>query len=118
MKVLSPMLHGYIDFLTVVIFAVAPTVFGFDGLPAYIAYALAVIHLVLTLTTAFPKGVVGVVPFAVHGLIEIVVAIVLVILPFVFGWTDAPRNFFIGIGIVIFLVWLLSDYRKTSAVKT
>ena len=118
MKVLSPMLHGYLDFLTVIIFAVAPTVFGFGGTPAYIAYALAAIHLVLTLTTAFPKGIIGIVPFAVHGLIEIVVAIVLVILPFVLGFTDAPRNFFIGIGIVIFLVWLLSDYRRAVAVKT
>ncbi len=113
MKILSPLLHGYLDFLTVIIFAVAPTVFGFGGLPAYISYALAAIHLGLTLITAFPKGIIGIVPFMIHGGIELVVAIVLVILPFIFGFAETPRNFFIGIGIVIFLVWLLSDYRKS-----
>lgn len=113
MKILSPKIHGYLDFLTVIIFAAAPTVFGFDGLPATISYVLAVVHLLLTLATAFPMGVVKIVPLPVHGAIELIVAIVLVVLPFVLGFTDAARNFFVGIGIVIFIVWLISDYRKS-----
>ena len=34
MKILNPTVHGYLDFLTVIIFAVAPTVLDFGGLPA------------------------------------------------------------------------------------
>lgn len=114
MKILSSTIHGYLDFLTVIIFAVAPTVFGFDGLPAYISYALAVIHLILTLITAFPKGIIGIVPFTIHGGIELIISIALIILPFILGFAETPRNFFIGIGIVIFIVWLLSDYKTNK----
>ncbi len=113
MKILSPIIHGYLDFLTVIIFAVAPTVFGFDGLPAYISYALAAVHLLLTLVTNFPKGVIQLVPFSVHGAIEIVVAFTLIILPFILGFMPTARNFFVGIGVVIFVVWLISNYKKT-----
>lgn len=113
MKILNPTIHGYLDFLTVIIFAVAPNVFGFDGLPAYISYALAAVHLTLTLMTAFPKGVIQLVPFSVHGGIELVVSITLIILPFVLGFTATARNFFVGIAVVIFVVWLLSNYKKT-----
>ncbi len=114
MKILSPKIHGYLDFLTVIIFALAPTVFGFDGLPATISYILAVVHLLLTLATAFPLGIVKIVPLLVHGGIELIVAVALVILPFILGFTEAARNFFIGIGIVIFIVWLISDCRKSG----
>ncbi len=117
MKILSPKIHGYLDFLTVIFFAVAPTVLGFDGLPAYISYALAVIHLGLTLITAFPKGIIGIVPFSVHGGIELIVSIVLLMLPFILGFAETPRNFFVGIGVVIFVVWLLSNYRKPVAAE-
>lgn len=112
MKILSPKIHGFLDILTVLIFAAAPTLFNFGGLPATICYVLAVVHLVLTLATAFPLGIVKIVPLLVHGTIELIVSTALVILPFILGWTGAARNFFIGIGIVIFIVWLISDCRK------
>ncbi len=111
MKILSPKLHGYLDFLTVILFAVAPTVLGFGGLPAYISYALAVIHISLTLVTAFPKGIIGIVPFTIHGGIELIVSIALIMLPFILGFAETPRNFFMGIGVIIFIVWLLSNYK-------
>lgn len=113
MKILSPKIHGFLDILTVLIFAAAPTVFNFGGLPATICYILAVVHLLLTLATAFPLGIVKIVPLLIHGAIELIVAIVLVILPFILGFTETARNFFVGIGIIIFIVWLISDCRKT-----
>ncbi len=112
MKILSPKIHGFLDLLTVLIFAAAPTLFNFGGLPATICYILAVVHLLLTLATAFPLGIVKIVPLLIHGAIELIVAIVLVILPFILGFTETARNFFVGIGIVIFIVWLISDCRK------
>lgn len=112
MKILSPKIHGFLDIVTVLIFAAAPTLFNFGGLPATICYILAVVHLLLTLATAFPLGIVKIVPLLIHGAIELIVAIVLVILPFILGFTETARNFFVGIGIVIFIVWLISDCRK------
>ena len=117
MKIISPTNHGYLDFATVVIFLFAPTLFGLNGLPAVLAYVLAVIHLAVTLATDFPFGVIRIIPFTLHGWIERVVGPLLVVIPFILGLADeaAPRNFYIFIGIVIIIVGVLTDYEgKTS----
>lgn len=117
MKILSPRVHGYLDFLVVAVFLLAPALFGLTGAPATISYALAAIHLVLTLLTAFPFGIVKVIPFTVHGALELVTAIALVALPWLLGFSaELPaRNFYVGAGFVIFVVWLITDYRGLGA---
>ncbi|MGR9087604.1 MAG: SPW repeat domain-containing protein [Gammaproteobacteria bacterium] len=114
MKFINPTVHGYLDYATVVLFFLAPNLFGLSGQPAMIAYALAVIHLAVTLTTDFPSGVVRVIPFPVHGWIERIVGPVLVVLPFVMSFTGAARNFYILVGIVIVLVGAFTDYEGVS----
>lgn len=113
MKIVSPGAHGVLDYVTVVAFALAPTVLGFSGLPATICYVLAAVHLVLTLVTAFGAGLAKVVPFHLHGVIELVVSLVLIVLPWLLGFASVPaaRWFFVGAGVVIFVVWLLTAYR-------
>lgn len=115
MHVLSPRTHGYLDYLTVVLFALAPTVAGLTGLPATIAYALAGIHLLLTLVTRFPAGALRLVPFPAHGAIELVVSVALVALPWLLGFAAQPvaRSFYVAIGVVIFVVWLLTSYERS-----
>lgn len=114
MKILTPRTHGFLDYLTVITFLLAPTLFGLSGLPATISYLLAVVHLVLTLVTASPLGLVKAVPFKLHGVVELVVAILLVLLPWLLGFASVPtaRNFYVAAGIVIFIVWLVTDYAK------
>jgi hypothetical protein len=114
MKILSPTRHGYLDYLTVVIFLLAPSLIGLTGLVGTIAYLLAGIHLAMTLVTDFPLGVVKKLPFSIHGWVERVVGPVLVLLPFAFGFDGAAKSFYIVIGIVIILVGLLTDYQQTQ----
>jgi len=113
MKVLSARKHGVLDYVTVIGFALAPAVLGLDGLPKWISYALAGIHLLLTLLTNFPLGAAKLIPFTLHGLIEFIVSIALVLLPWVLGFAAIPaeRNFFIAVGVTIFIVWLLTNYK-------
>ncbi len=117
MKVLTPRVHGVLDYLMVLVFVAAPTVLGLSGLPATIAYTLAGVHLLLTLATDFPPGVLRIIPFPMHGMIEIVVSALLVALPWVAGFADetAARNFYLAVGVVIFIVWLLTDFRSLPA---
>ncbi|MEP6692298.1 MAG: hypothetical protein ABJD07_14145 [Gemmatimonadaceae bacterium] len=103
-------LHRVLDFATVIAFAAAPLLFHLTGTAAILAYLLAGVHLVLTLLTRFVNGGNGVVPLAVHGMIELVVGIVLVVLPFVLGWSGIARGFFLAAGVVILAVWALSIY--------
>lgn len=114
MKILSPTQHGYLDYLTVVIFLLAPSLIGLSGMAGTIAYLLAGIHLAMTLVTDFPLGVVKKLTFTIHWWVERVVGPVLVLLPFVLGFEGTALRFYIVIGIVIILVGLLTDYQRTQ----
>ena len=113
MKVISPRIHGYFDFLTVFIFLLTPTLLGLGQLSAMLAYGLAVVHFIVTLTSDFPFGVVKLIPFTVHGWIERMVGPLLIAVPFILNFSDeeAARNFYIAMGIIIIVAGMLTDYQ-------
>lgn len=110
MKIISAGAHGALDYITVVIFLIAPTLFGLDGGAAMLAYALAAVHLLLTLITAFAPGLVEVVPFTFHGWVELAVSIALVLLG-LFAFEADGSTFYVAIAIAIFVVWLTTEYE-------
>ena len=117
MKILNPRVHGYLDYLAVLYFLAAPSLFGFSGLPATIFYVIAAAHLVLTLLTAYPLGVVKVIPFNLHGGIELLAGIALVALPWLLGFANTDilaRNLYVISGVALFIVWLVTDYRTAE----
>jgi hypothetical protein len=77
LKIITPHIHGYLDYVTVVVFLLAPTLLGLTGIPAMLAYALAGIHLAMTLVTDFPLGVVKLIPFTIQGWIDRIVYMVI-----------------------------------------
>ncbi len=120
MKILSPTVHGALDYVVVLLFAVAPTVFGFTGVPATLAYVLAGVHLVMTLCTKFPLGIVKLVPFPIHGMVEVAVVFGLAAAPWLLGFADvlAARNFYLGAAALIAVVVVLTNYRGVPTTRT
>ena len=114
MKIIGAKMHGYLDYLVVLVFLVAPTLLHLSMVPATISYVLAGVHLALTLLTDFPLGVFKVVPLSVHGIIELIVGPCLIALPFVLGFGgELPAEaFYIICGLVILAVWSLTKYEK------
>lgn len=114
---LSPSTHGIIDYVTVIAFALAPTLFQFGGVPAAVAYGLAGVHLIMTLATRFPMGMFEGIPLRAHGVVELVVSAALIILPWVAGFVQPGAQWFFPImGMSIFVIWLLSDYGRLHPV--
>src|ERR1051326_4194606 len=114
MRVLGAFSHGVIDYLMVIFLVIGPRIAGFTGRQATMCYGLAVVHFLLTVITRFPLGVLKTLPFWLHGSIEIIVAVLLVILPWLAGFSAGvhSRNFFVAIGVLIALIWALTDYRS------
>ena len=112
MNTISPRIHGLLDFIAVIFFLVAPTIFGFTGLPMILAYSLGVVHLIITLITSFPVGLTPVIPFPVHGWIELVVSVTLIVLPWLLGFSEVTgaRNFYVLIGALLLVVWIVTHY--------
>jgi hypothetical protein len=116
LKLVSAPAHRALDYTTVVVFALAPTVLGLSAVAAWLAWGLAVVHLLLTLATRFEAGGKGALPFRLHGWIELVVGLALVTLPWVTEWARTARLFYGVAGGVILTVWLLTRYRALHAV--
>lgn len=112
MRILDARIHGFLDLLTVFAFLIGPLLFGLGGSPAAIAFALALVHLAMTLLTRFPMGRRKVIPFPVHGIVELVVGIALLILPSFAGYAPGSpaRRFYLGMGAAILVVWALTAY--------
>ena len=116
MKFLNPRVHGYLDYLAVTLLALAPTIFGFGGVAAVISYVAAAAQLGMSLLTAYPLGVKKIIPFTVHGGVEVGVTILFLVSPWLFGFADhiTPRNFFLGAGIGLGLVYLVTNYKAAD----
>lgn len=116
---IGPVTHGILDYASVIFLAIAPRVTGtgFNGKQATICYVLAAVHLLLTLVTRFPLGVVKLLGFPLHGAIELVVSLLLIILPWLAGFSRGvlSTRFFVAFGLLLFVIWLLTDYRGRRA---
>jgi len=115
---IKPLAHGIIDYAMVLYLAAGPTVVGFRGKQAMICWALAVVHLLLTAVTRFPPGIVKVVRFPLHGAVEFLVGLLMIILPWLGNFSKGllSRNFFVATGALILLIWFLTDYRRLQSV--
>ena len=118
MKILSQKIHGIIDFLVVLFLLSSPTLFGFTGLLAYFTYSLGIVHLLLTLLTDFNSGVIKIIPLPIHGLIELLVGVVLVVLAYtLFKGNEMGKVFYTIFGIAVLVVWLITDYGQQKDVN-
>ena len=110
---ISALPHGVIDYLLVIILAFGPGIAGFQGRQAVFCYILAAIHFGLTILTRFPLGILKHVGFPIHGAIEVIVGVLMIVFPWVASFARGvlSRNFFMAIGALILLIWFLTDYR-------
>jgi hypothetical protein len=116
MKFLNPKIHGILDYAVVLMFLAAPKALGLDGIPAQLSYALAAVHLMVTVLTDFPLGAFKLIPLPIHGWIELAVAPALIAAPWILNFAAEPhaRLFYIVSGGAIFATWLATDYRGSQ----
>lgn len=112
MRILSPRVHGILDIVTVALLVLGAIVVGLGGAPLAIALGLAAVHLLMTLFTDFPMGAWKKIPFVVHGIVELVVGIGLLLLPSFAGYGPGSpaRRFYLAMGALILVVWALTAY--------
>jgi hypothetical protein len=116
MKILSPTVHGYLDYIYGAMFLLAPTLFDFVGTPATLCYVVGAAQIGLSLMTRYPLGAVKWLSFPAHGAYEFGVSILLIASPWLFNFStvEAPRNFLVFAGILLLGVWATTDYRRLA----
>jgi hypothetical protein len=119
-RTLAPRPHGVIDYALVALLLLAPSWFAFGGLAAGACYLLAVVHLGMSLITAYPLGVLRLIPFPAHGQLELIIGSLLVIVPWFlpFAGDGKARGFFIVIGLLVLAVYALTNYLAAEEPET
>lgn len=113
MRTLGAWSHGIIDYVVVILLITGPSVAGFAGRQATLAYVLGALLFVLTILTRFPLGVFKHVGFMTHGAIEFVLGVLLLILPWIANFARGihSRNFYVSMAVLILIVDVLTDWR-------
>lgn len=94
--------HSVIEYAAAALLIAAPFLFGFDSDTAqWTAIALGVLVLLVAVITRSPVGVTKSLPVSAHATLDYVLAVVLVLVPFLLGFADdtAAVTFFVLLGV-------------------
>lgn len=113
MRTLGAWSHGIIDYVIVILLITGPSIAGFAGRQATLAYLLGAVLFALTILTRFPLGVVKVIRFTIHGAIEFLFGILLLVLPWMANFSRGihSRDFYVAMGLLIVIVDAITDFR-------
>lgn len=111
-KPVSPAVHRVLDFAAVLLLFAAGPLFHFKGQPAEITSTLAGVVLVYSVFTWFVK----LITLRVHLVIDAVLGLALIFSPFWLGFSDVEPAcyFFVGFGVFVLVVVLLTDTQRIS----
>jgi hypothetical protein len=108
-------LHVLIEYGIGVLTIVAPFLFSFDATAARIlAVLVGAGILVLAVVTDAPTGIARSLPVASHVVLDYVLGLLLIVAPFVFGFSDDDDNataYFIVLGVAYVMLAVLTRYR-------
>ena len=115
-KILTPRLHGFLDYGLVLAFYLAPSLFDFPPTASVFAYSVGTAQLIASLLTAYPLGVLKLIPFPIHGILESLIALGVIASPWLFGFATetSARNFYVGAGVALLVVVAITDYKGTA----
>jgi len=106
--------HGIIDYALAILLAFGPSIAGFSASPATTwAYLFAGVLFVLAVLTRYPLGIVKKIGLAVHGFVELLLAICLLAAPWYGNFIAGvhSRNFYWTMGVTMLVLWALTDFR-------
>ncbi|HXV15861.1 MAG TPA: SPW repeat protein [Gemmatimonadaceae bacterium] len=109
--------HGVLDYLSVLLLFAAGPVVGFDGIASQITSTLAGVVLVYSAATSYPLGLVRLISFKGHLILDAVLAVGAILSPWIFGFSGDPKAcyFFVVYGVFVLIVVGLSDSRNVKS---
>jgi SPW repeat len=86
---IPPLVHGLLDYVFGALLIASPFLFSFDdGAAKAVGIAGGVIVLVIAACTDWTAGLIKSIPPSAHAIFDLIVAILLIASPFLFGFSD------------------------------
>jgi hypothetical protein len=117
--IVPPHVHGVLDYPLAAIIIAGPIVLDFHSTAAtVIALVFGAGAAVLAVCTAWPTGIVRVIPPLLHGYVDVIVTVALIVLPFIIGFDDrtAALLFYVIVGAAGLLATLATRFESRAPV--
>jgi hypothetical protein len=117
---IPPLVHGILDYPLAAVLIVLPFVLDFDdGAAKWIAVAFGIAAAVLAVGTAWPTGIVRVIPPLLHGYADVAVTVALIVLPFIVGFSSHTTAlvFYVVVGAAGLLATLATRFEPRTRVE-
>ena len=113
MNLISPRLHGVIDDAACVSMLALPVLFGLRPAARTASFAFAGAYLLVSALTGYPPALKRVLPFPVHGRVELASVPALLLVPSMMGLLKDGREraYFIGLAGTVLSVYALTDWK-------
>jgi hypothetical protein len=111
--------HGFVEYGVGALFIASPFLLGFSsaGAPTAAALVVGLLLLAFTATSALPTGLVHSVSIGVHVTVDLVLAVLLVGLPFLLGFFSdegAATALFIVVGVLHLLMTIATRFSPSN----
>jgi hypothetical protein len=82
--------HGILDYVVGIVLLLAPSLFGFSdsGAASRLPITLGVIGIIYSLLTNYELGLIRVLPFGFHRVLDVLSGLLLALSPWLFGFAD------------------------------
>jgi hypothetical protein len=115
---ISLFIHGVIEYAAGVLLIAAPFLFGFkSGAAVALSIVIGVAMLAIAASTDGPTSLIDQIPRPAHVALDFVLAVVLIALPFLAGFSSetAPTFLFIVLGVAHMLITIGTRFRAPGA---
>ncbi len=109
--------HAIADYAVGITLIAVALIVGGTGAAVATGVVVGAVVLVVSMLTRYPLGVAKVLPFTVHSAGDYLAAALLVLAPFVLGFTDTDGGlaaFYIVAGLAVLAVSLVTNYQYGS----
>ena len=110
--------HAIADYAVGITLIAVALIVGGTGAAVATGVVVGAVVLVVSMLTRYPLGVAKVLPFTVHSAGDYLAAALLVLAPFVLGFTDTDGGlaaFYIVAGLAVLAVSLVTNYQYGAA---
>jgi len=112
---ISPKLHGTLDYPLAAALIAGPLVLDFDSERAFVfILVLGGAATLLAVGTNWSRGIIRVIPPAIHGILDIGATVALIIAPFVLGYSEHALAlwFSVGVGVAGLVATVLTRFES------
>ncbi len=107
MKFVTKKIHAFLDYPVAIALIALPFLLGLGSsnpMALYLSVATGVAAFILTLLTDHETGVIKVIPYKVHLIVDFMVAIVFIVAPFIFSFKGLDAYFYWLNGVTVLIV--------------